>query len=66
MADLIKLVFSQENGPIAACPNCGGQKWYINLDAYDNDWEAINGTECVDCGYTIDWIKAERHSNDLL
>jgi len=60
MGELIELVFSAQHGPVAACPKCRGQHWYINLDAYDDDWEAINGTECVDCGYKIDWVTAER------
>ena len=60
MGELIKLVFSDNYGPVAACPNCDSQQWYICLDAYDDDWEAINGTECASCGYKIDWIEAER------
>jgi Zn ribbon nucleic-acid-binding protein len=36
---------------IAACPECDGTEWYLNVDPQGNSIQYVTGYECVNCGY---------------
>ena len=60
MAKIIKL---QVNGkPVAQC-DCDCQEFYILLNGFGDTWDEIKGTECVDCGNIIDWVKVVREDD---
>ena len=62
MGDLIKLYGSKESGaklePVASCPKCENQEFYICLDGVGLSWEHIYAFECSKCGNKI-WIKIQ-------
>jgi hypothetical protein len=53
MAEVIKL--GGDGRPVLSC-DCGCQEFYILADSF-GDWNTIEGTECLDCGNIVDWIK---------
>ena len=57
MAEVISLDYFQ---PVAGCPNCGGQEFYIMLNGYNQNWDAVVGTQCCNCGMIIQWIEATK------
>ncbi len=44
---------------MAHCPECRGTYWLIRLDGIKDDWENIIGTECVGCGFFVEWVRAK-------
>ena len=42
--------------PVATCPQCDGQSWFIKMDGMNNDYSKIIGFECADeeCGFNVD------------
>jgi predicted nucleic-acid-binding Zn-ribbon protein len=48
--------FSGDGRPVVPCEKCGCQEFYIIADRFGG-WNAIEGTECIDCGNIVDWIK---------
>lgn len=42
---------------VAACPKCNGQRWYLLLDDFHCNWNNLTGTECVECGFKVNWLK---------
>ena len=50
VADVIQL-----NDSVAGCPECGSDAWYIKIDGFGNNWKHILGTECIECGFTVNF-----------
>ena len=40
--------------PVATCPECGCQHWFIEVDSLSDDYESITAFECVNCGLYIE------------
>lgn len=62
MGDLVAAQFT-ENGPVAACPECGYDQWYLNLNGFQQRWDKITGSECGNCGFIIDWFYCEKNED---
>ena len=45
---------------VANCPNRRGKSWLIRLDSVLYEWENIVGTECVGCGFFVEWVNAKK------
>ena len=41
--------------PVATCPDCKGQYWFIYLDGFDDNFENVIAHECGDCGFKIEF-----------
>lgn len=61
MAKIIQWLDYQEE-PVAQCV-CGSTDFHILVNGYGDSWDKVIGTECIDCGEQIKWVKAERGSN---
>ncbi len=46
-----------ERIPVATCPECRNQSWYIHVDDVF-DFHNVTAHECDQCGFTVD-IHAE-------
>ena len=55
----------QEPEYVANCPECRGKHWLIRLDGVNDDWRNIIGTECVECGFCVDWVLAKQNESAL-
>jgi hypothetical protein len=58
MAKIIKWE-DHQGEPVAQCM-CGGIEFYILVNGYGDSWDKVIGTECVECGYEVKWVKAEK------
>ena len=39
--------------PVATCPECQGQTWFIHVDGFKDNFENITMHECANCGFTV-------------
>ena len=49
---------------VANCPECRCKRWLVRLDGVNDDWQNIIGTECVDCGFFVEWVRASNPTQD--
>ena len=42
--------------PVATCPRCSSQTWFIKVDDYDKSFTRITSFECSneDCNFAVD------------
>jgi len=40
--------------PVATCPQCKGQLWFIHLNGFFDQFDKVTAHECSDCGYKIE------------
>lgn len=43
----------QLHSPIATCPQCKCQEWYIHVNGFYDDYDKVTAHECVNCGFTV-------------
>ena len=48
----------QEPEDVANCPECRSKYWFVRLDNVNDNWQNIIGTECADCGFFVEWVRA--------
>lgn len=44
----------QLHSPVATCPQCGCQEWFIHVNGFYDDHDKITKYECTKCGFSID------------
>ena len=49
MADVVSL-----HQPVATCPQCKGQCWFIHVNGFYDEYDKVTAHECSDCGWTLD------------
>jgi hypothetical protein len=50
-----KVVCLNEYEPVAECPECGSQSWYVHLDSFSTEYIGINKLECTDCHLEVEF-----------
>jgi len=40
--------------PVATCPQCGGQTWFIHVNGFYDDYDKIIAHECSECGHWVE------------
>ena len=44
----------QLHDPVATCPQCKGQEWFIHVNGFYDDYDKVTKHECCNCGFSID------------
>jgi hypothetical protein len=39
----------------ASCPVCRSQAWLLEIDGPGDQWESLQGSECANCGFFVEW-----------
>ena len=47
----------------ATCPECGSTAWFLRINGLGDSWDKLTGSECMDCGFLIDWIEVSRNES---
>ena len=50
MAEVIELY---QKYPVATCPQCKGQQWFIHVNGSYDDFDKITSHECCGCGWAL-------------
>ncbi len=50
-----KVIPLNEYEPVAECPDCGSQSWYVHLDSFGTEYKSIKKLECLDCHFEVEF-----------
>ena len=39
--------------PVATCPQCKGQTWFIHVNGFYDDYDKVTKHECSKCGFSV-------------
>lgn len=53
MGSVLQLV-GKGTPPVATCPQCKGQAWFIHINGFYDEYDKVTAHECYDCGFTVD------------
>ena len=48
----------------ATCPECRHQEWLLPINGPGNQWDSLLGSECVNCGFSVEWKAVEEESDE--
>ena len=48
MAEILQL-----HKPVATCPQCKGQHWFIHLNGFYDEYDKVTAHECCECGFLL-------------
>ncbi len=43
----------QLHSPVATCPQCKGQQWFIHINGFYDEYDKVTAHECCGCGWTL-------------
>lgn len=44
----------QLHSPVATCPQCKGQRWFIYVNDFYDDYDKVIAHECCGCGFLLE------------